>query len=339
MKKTPCSVKSTSFYCSLQTTTGLDKRDNRGKRHDLAIILTGLTIALLCKRDGNLSSMQRHMKHHYKKLCKSVNMTPRSVISRSQLPVVLCQVDVDIFEELLFGFFEVRLTKEEKNWFSADGKELRGSIEKGCKRGEAIVEVVEQETGCIVAQGFYNGRKESEKPAIESILTEKGLLNQKVSFDALHFTPSLLEAIEAKKGVYLVGLKDNQKELSQDMAHVPTYMKSIYDYQSVDKGHGRIDQRQYELFDVRHEYMDERWRKSNLSCLVKVSRQRTYLKSGIIESEIAFYMSNELPKNQIMAQDICRATRKHWSVETTNHLRDVTLKEDKFRTKKTIVHK
>ena len=332
-------VKSNSFYSKLQTTKGLDKRDNRGKRHDLAIILTGLTIALFSKRDGNLSSIQRHMKHNYKKLCKSIQATPRSVISRSQLPVVLCQVDIDIFEGVLFDFFEIRLTDEEKRWFSADGKELRGSIEKGHKRGEAIVQVVEQATGCIVAQGFYNGRKESEKPAIQHILVEKGLLSQKISFDALHFAPSLLDAIEDKKGVYLVGLKDNQKELLADMAQVPTYLKPIYSYQTVEKGHGRIDQRQYELFDVRKEYFDARWKKSNLSCLVKVSRQRLHLKTGKTESETAYYMSNELPENQMLGKDLCHATRKHWSVETTNHLRDVTLNEDKFRTKKTIVRK
>ena len=67
-------VKSNSFYSKLKATKDLNKRDNRGKRHDLAVILTGLTIALFRKRDGNLSSIQRHMKHNYKKLCKSIQV-------------------------------------------------------------------------------------------------------------------------------------------------------------------------------------------------------------------------------------------------------------------------
>ena len=83
-------VKSNSFYSKLQATKGSDKRDNRGKRHDLAVIITGLTIALFRKGDGNLSIIQRHMKHNYKKLCKSIQVAPRRVISRSPLPVVLC---------------------------------------------------------------------------------------------------------------------------------------------------------------------------------------------------------------------------------------------------------
>ena len=40
-----------------------------------------------------------------------------------------------------------------------------------------------------------------------------------------------------------------------------------------------------------------------------------------------------------MAKEHFGAVRHHWSVEVTNHIRDVTLNEDKFRTKKTIVLK
>ncbi len=35
----PCEKNNTSFFEKLQNCEGLDLRDNRGKRHDLAIIL------------------------------------------------------------------------------------------------------------------------------------------------------------------------------------------------------------------------------------------------------------------------------------------------------------
>lgn len=57
--------KSTTFFECLQNDEALDLRDNRGKRHDIALILTQFVMAILCNRDGKLSSIWRHMNAHY----------------------------------------------------------------------------------------------------------------------------------------------------------------------------------------------------------------------------------------------------------------------------------
>ncbi len=44
------------------------------------------------------------------------------------------------------------------------------------------------------------------------------------------------------------------------------------------------------------------------------------------------YVTNETGNYEEIAQ----AIRRHWQVETNNHIRDVTLKEDEMRTKKRI---
>lgn len=43
----PCQEDNRSFFEKLQKAEGLDLRDSRGKRHDLAVILVGVTIAIL----------------------------------------------------------------------------------------------------------------------------------------------------------------------------------------------------------------------------------------------------------------------------------------------------
>jgi len=58
-------TKITTFYEKAQKTSNLDLRDNRGKVHDLALMLTEFILALLCNRDGNLSSIHRHMENHH----------------------------------------------------------------------------------------------------------------------------------------------------------------------------------------------------------------------------------------------------------------------------------
>ena len=64
--------------------------------------------------------------------------------------------------------------------------------------------------------------------------------------------------------------------------------------------------------------------------VIKVIRQREELKTGKKSREESYYLTNEVGNYE----EICVAIRHHWQVETANHIRDVTLKEDKMRSKK-----
>jgi hypothetical protein len=329
-----CEVEITTFYSDLQTACDLDLRDNRGKQHDLSVILIGVCLALFCKRDGNLSSIQRHMKNHYSKLCEALNIPPKKVVSRSQLPLVLSKVHLSVFESLVLKYSGFELSQTEKLWFSVDGKELRGSIEPGDKRGHAVVPIVRHSNYETVDQAFYLGKKESEKTCVKELLEHSGLLNQRLSFDALHFNPETLNAIEAQNGVYLVGLKDNQPALLTDMIKVTENQPIVFANISNHKGHGRTESRIYQIFNVSDHCFDSRFAASGLKTLIKIRRKRLNNKTQKESDEIAFYMSNEKPENQKMSNELCGAIRNHWSVEVVNNIRDVILKEDQFRTKK-----
>ena len=88
--------------------------------------------------------------------------------------------------------------------------------------------------------------------------------------------------------------------------------------------------RKYEFYDVLEMEKDERWKGCQIRTAIKVKRERIELKSGKKSVEESYYVSNEVGKYEELAE----AIRKHWSVETNNHLRDVSFKEDKMRSKK-----
>ena len=93
-------------------------------------------------------------------------------------------------------------------WFAADGKELRGSIRSGDKRGEAVVQVkADHAERSVAAQAFYNGKKESEKPTLRTLLSENKLLDQYISMDALHLDPITLAPIAQAGGWFLVAFE------------------------------------------------------------------------------------------------------------------------------------
>ncbi|WP_373512849.1 ISAs1 family transposase [Persicitalea sp.] len=325
MTTAPCQGKATSFFQLLQNTPGLDGRDNRGKTHNMAFVLTGLTLAICCGRDGKLSRLHRHMVNHFEELRAATQTWPKRVISRAQLPLLLAKVDGEVFARLLFDWFGLVLSEEAKRWFAFDGKELRGSILPGHKRGEACVSAQAHDSGQVVGQTYYNGRKESERPAVLQLLNDSKLCSQKITLDALHLTPKATKAIHKAKGIYLIGLKSNQKHLYRYC--ICNSLTSKASYERADepqRGHGRIDQRSYACYELRPDALAARWRKADMGTCVIVTRTRNALDGREISQEKCYYVSNARPANLEEAEELFDAIRRHWLLEVTHHYRDVT---------------
>lgn len=321
----------TTFYEDLQKSEDLDLRDNRGKRHNLALTLVGLILSILRKRDGTLSSMHRSMENNQERICAALGIDNEKVVSRSHLPIILSKVNRRVFESLLFAHYGIELNDQEKQWFAGDGKELRGSIDKGDRRGEVSVQIVSHQERAVVGQAFYNGTKESEKPCLKDLVQQTEVAKQRFTADALHLHPEMTELIHQASGVFVIGLKDNQKELLTDMIDHTEVFRPKVEQRTVDKGHGRVEIRYYSCFDISEEYVDPRWGKSGLSSLIRVRRIRTTLKTNESGEEVAYYVSNGRVENAV---EYFEAVRNHWSIEVNNHYRDVSLDEDQFRTKK-----
>lgn len=333
MTTAPCPLKTTTFFQLLENTPQLDGRDNRGKRHSLALVLTGLVVALCCGRDGSLSRLHRHMTNQFDSLRLATQLTDHKPISRAQLPLLLAKVNGLYFAKLLFEWFGFVLDDEQKQWFSLDGKELRGSIQHGHTRGEVVVSAVSHQHGQVVAQTYYCGTKESERPAVATLIETQDLAHQKLSLDALHLIPTTLKLIHAAKGQYVVGLKPNQPHLYRSCTVKDLF--SVADYERVDtqtKKHGRVEQRRYRCFKLTASSVAMRWQKAGLCRLLCVVRSREKL--GTVSEEVSYYVSNHTPGNQAQADELFDAIRGHWGVEVMHHRRDVSLSEDDLRTGK-----
>ena len=333
MTTAPCPLKTTTFFQLLENSPQLDGRDNRGKRHSLALVLTGLVVALCCGRDGSLSRLHRHMTNQFDSLLIATQLTDHKPISRAQLPLLLAKVNGLYFAQLLFEWFGCVLNEEQTQWFSLDGKELRGSIQRGHTRGQVVVSAVAHQQGVVVAQTYYCGTKESERPAVASLIEAQHLAHQKLTLDALHLIPTTLKLIHAEKGQYVVGLKSNQAHLYRSC--VLTDLFSIADYERVDaqvKKHGRVEQRHYRSFTLAPSMVAARWQKAGLCTLLRVVRSRERL--GTVKEEVSYYVSNQRPVSQAQADELFDAIRGHWCVEVMHHRRDVSLSEDDLRTGK-----
>ena len=67
-------TKAITFFEELQKSEEIDNRDKRGSRHHLPLILLEFVLALLCGRDGNQSSIHRHMVSHHDETVEFLNL-------------------------------------------------------------------------------------------------------------------------------------------------------------------------------------------------------------------------------------------------------------------------
>jgi len=267
------------------------------------------------------------MRNNYAQLLQHLRLEDNNpaVVSRSHLPIILSKVSGTVFDRLIFAEYGIRLSKKQRKWFAIDSKELKGSIKKGEKRGEAVVQVVEHETQAIQNQNYYAGNKESEIEKSRELLKEGGLLDQKVSFDALHCNPKTMEMMAAE-GSYVVGLKNNQEKLQKSVSEEIAGSKPIYENVTQEKQSGRVEVRKYEVYDLSAMTKESRWEKSEIKIGILVRRETTWVGSGKERAEESLYLSNEAAN----PGEVCRAIRGHWQVEVNNNLRDTTLSEDQL---------
>ncbi len=275
------------------------------------------------------------MVNHFDSLCQATASPQLTAISRAQLPLVLAKVNLVIFAKLLFDWFAIDLPALTGSWLAVDGKDLRGSIPTGQTRGQACVSVVVQATEAVISQAYYSGKKESEKLVVRQLLADMGLNNQQLSLDALHLNPLTVNAIHKASGRYLIGLKANQALLYRACICRCLVDTPTFEYTSgLERGHGRLEQRNYRCFALNKAVFAPRWRTAGFQTLIRVKRTRQALSGDKLTEDISYYLSNAPVHKSTDGANLCAAIRGHWRVETMHYRRDVILSEDSLSTSK-----
>lgn len=325
-----------SFYDTLSTEL-IDSRSNTGKQHNLFFVLVGFILGVISGRKERVS-IHRFMKNNHSFLCKSTGFDAKSTISDVQLGRVLRGLDIKRLNEIVYAYYGVVIeTLGTGEWVSMDGKDLKGSIDSQISsRSEVLVHSVRHSDKSIVASSFYEGDKDSEKIAVRTLLKESQLDSKSVTLDALHTDPTTLGQIAAKNGQYIVQVKGNQKELTQDLVSKKKRLESLNIIKELDKGHGRLEKRTYEFFNIEDCIFEKRWKPCKLSTLIVVNRHFEVLKTGKIMQEESFYISNVSLQNDtlVKTQNLAQGIRGHWSIENVNQIRDVAFKEDAIKTQR-----
>ncbi|MDC1106520.1 hypothetical protein OAT16_07410, partial [Prolixibacteraceae bacterium] len=194
----------------------------------------------------------------------------------------------------LISFFSIDTIKQDSSeWYAVDEKELRGSIDLNSNntRGLSIVDALSHFSNQQQLLGYYDGTKESEKEVVKESITKMPDAAQ-ISLDATHNSAGLLSDIEQSDRFYLTQIKGNQKHLKEDLVHTSDHLIADDVLSEIDKSHGIISQRDYEIYTINTEMLQPRWSESGICNMVKITRSSCTLKTDENRKEIRYYITN-----------------------------------------------
>lgn len=251
---------------------------------------------------------------------------------------IFAMIDGDAFQRSFVRWVQGVFTVTEGQVVSIDGKTARRSHDKAS--GKDAIHMV---SAWASVNGITLGqRKVADKsneisaiPELLELLRIKGCI---VTMDAMGCQKKIAQKIRDKQADYVLAVKNNQRQLHQDIEQWFAYADQIgfegldHDYfRTVNKGHGRIEIRQcWTISDpLAFEYIRQYEGWPDIRAIVRVQRERRL--PDRVERKTAYYISSLTAD----AQTLLHATRQHWAIENSLHwVMDVTFQEDRMRTRK-----
>lgn len=133
-------------------------------------------------------------------------------------------------------------------------------------------------------------------------------------------------AIVEKEGDYLLAVKENQKELHQNLLDSFRFFPS-QELTDIDAGHGRVETRKCAVItDLGHITRLGDWK--GLTSLIRIESERFIKVSGKTETQTRYYISSRKESAAYFQKNI----RSHWGIENKLHwVLDMVFHEDQSR--------
>lgn len=211
-----------------------------------------------------------------------------------------------------------------------DGKRMRGSYDKADGKS-AIHMVSAYATNSHLCIGqLATAEKSNEITAIPQLLDLLTLEGATVTIDAMGCQKEISRKIMDRKADYILGVKDNQKGLLEQIEKVFNITAAASTHTQHSLGHGRMEQRTCSVISDL-QFLDDYKDWPGITSFIRVEAKREMKNTGKTESSTRYYISSKKASAEVFNQQI----RSHWAIENKLHwVLDVNFKEDASRKRK-----
>ena len=240
---------------------------------------------------------------------------------------VFSSIDSEQFEQVFIQWV-ASLTKMIKGQVVAiDGKTIRGAKSHGKKSNVHMVSAWASQNNMVLGQ-IKTDEKSNEITAIPQLLDILELEGTTITIDAMGTQTEIAKSIIDNKADYILAVKENQKQLCQDIKDEFRFSRDIETHTDTELDHGRIETRVCSTIS-KFEFIasDNKW--TNLKQIIRIESTREF-KNSAKETEFAtrYYITSL----KDTAEKFQQAIRDHWSVENKLHWTlDVAFLEDESR--------
>jgi len=310
-----------------------DPRIDRAKKHNLVDIIMITLCGILCGMKGweEIEIFAEKREEWFKGFLE----LPNGIPSHDTMYRVFSRINPKELNKILIQWTSGLQQNIEGKIVAIDGKTLRHSFDSATgKNALHVVSAWVEDNNLLLGQVAAEG-KGHEITQISELLRLLELKNAIVTIDAIGCQKEITRVLrEENKADYVIALKQNQLNLYNEVKYLfkiaeqsPGFSSDVYE--SVEKGHGRIEQRQCLSIDVRDYLGHVSEGFSGLKTVAKIHSIREI--NGKSEEQSRYFISS-LPCN---AKQIARAARAHWGIENSLHWRlDVVFREDDSRIRK-----
>jgi predicted transposase YbfD/YdcC len=307
-----------------------DPRINRTRSHELLDILTIAICGVVC---GAESWVQIELFGKSKQTWFATFLKlPEGIPSHDTFGRVFASLDPVAFERCFLNWTAHVAEDLAGEVVPIDGKTLRRSFDRaGQKSALHLVSAWAADTGLVLGQVATHD-KSNEITAIPQLLKLLDLRGATVTIDALGCQTQIAQQIVEQQGDYVLGVKENQPTLSQEVRRVMDEVRSApspqpVDYhETIEKGHGRIETRRVWCTD-RVSWLRDQDHWAGLATIALVESERTI--DDKTTKEQRYYISSLAGVN---AKRMAHVIRQHWGIENGLHwVLDMAFDEDRCR--------
>jgi predicted transposase YbfD/YdcC len=251
---------------------------------------------------------------------------PNGIPSHDTFNRFFAALDPDEFEQCFSAWVESLVQNYPGDILAIDGKTIRGSRGKGFHSAAHIVSAWSDQNQLIIGQ-IQVDQKSNEITAIPQLLDALLIEGSIVTIDAMGCQKEIAKKIRSKKAEYILGVKENQPDLIDDIRDSFKMLEPEEFSEHLDFGHGRIETRKCSVItDLSLIEKPILWK--SLSTIIRIESERHIKATGINQTETRYYISS-LCAN---AEQIQKAIRSHWGIENKVHWTlDVAFNEDGSR--------